>query len=294
MPVQSTCPQCGTVFPHPPKPARTYCSKRCRYAAPRLPLADRFYPKVKPGPLPDRHPEYGVCRDWTGTRHKRPDGSLSYGYLKPRNSPAILAHRAAWTLASGEAPPDDRDVLHTCDRTQCTQTQGDGVYTVNGIDYPRRGHLWLGDHMANMADRTEKERSNIRPRPGVLSPAAKLNDAAIADIRTRYATGRVRQQTLADEYGVNNATISMIVNGIRWGHLDGAITMRQRAQTTQGLKLTEHEALAIRAACDSRSMTQAAIALQYGVILSTVAKISQRKLWAQLEQSTHTGNSDQV
>jgi hypothetical protein len=47
----------------------------------------------------------------------------------------------------------------------------------------------------------------------------KLTAAQVLEIRARYAKGTETFQALADEYGVVNSTISKIVHGQRWAHL---------------------------------------------------------------------------
>lgn len=50
------------------------------------------------------------------------------------------ATRVAWYLQTGEWPPDDLFVLHTCDMGRCV----------------RRLHLYLGTHNDNMRDRHDR------------------------------------------------------------------------------------------------------------------------------------------
>lgn len=286
---KSTCQRCGIGFEHQRNTRRFYCSNRCRHAEPPLTLEERYWPKLsKAGPVPDQHPEFGNCWDWTGARTRRQNGQISYGYLKIRRAPVLLAHHLAWTLAGGSPVPENWEIGHTCDRVQCCRNDEAGVYVVRGVEYERHGHLWLATHAANMADCADKQRAALRVHPemarrGEHSPVAKLSDAAVMDICCRYATGGVSQQELADEYRVSTSTISMIVNGIHWGHLNNPLAVRKKRQyfrsEDRGRILTPALADAIRDACDQRTSTQAAIAQQYGVSLSTVAKIAQRKLW---------------
>jgi hypothetical protein len=63
----------------------------------------------------------------------------------------------------------------------------------------------------NAADRL-RDGTNIA---GERHPDAKLTDAQVAEIRTRYASGDVLQRELAAEYGVLQNHISRIVNMVR-------------------------------------------------------------------------------
>lgn len=52
--------------------------------------------------------------------------------------------------------------------------------------------------------------------PGERNGRAKLTEADIRKIRTVYATGNVTQQTLANQFGVTNVQISLIVRRKQW------------------------------------------------------------------------------
>lgn len=56
--------------------------------------------------------------------------------------PMTYAHRCAWIFTNGPIPAD-KDLMHSCDKRNCCN--------------PR--HMKLGDHDANMVDRTVKKRS---------------------------------------------------------------------------------------------------------------------------------------
>jgi hypothetical protein len=70
-----------------------------------------------------------------------------------------LAHVIAWLSASGERYERGLQVCHICDFPPCTRNDGPlGSYVVEGIAYPRYGHLWLGTDAANHADMRAKHR----------------------------------------------------------------------------------------------------------------------------------------
>ena len=50
-------------------------------------------------------------------------------------------------FASGDWPPDDRLVGHTCDNRRCVRADDVGIYIVRGRELPRRGHLFLGTQL---------------------------------------------------------------------------------------------------------------------------------------------------
>lgn len=106
---------------------------------------------------------------WRFNGSLRPDG---YGFLGIQRRP-VLAHRFAFYLAFGEFP-DDAIICHTCDNRSCVRTDEVGTYMVDGVEYHRRGHLWLGTYTANAMDMVAKGRSNkgrrLMPVPHPIVP----------------------------------------------------------------------------------------------------------------------------
>jgi hypothetical protein len=107
----------------------------------------------------------------------------------------VKAHRKAWEILHGPIPAGML-VMHTCDQPACV----------------RPNHLTLGTHLDNQRDKWAKGRGKI------VVWNRKLTFEQADEIRARYATGTIRQRTLADEYGVDQTTVSEIVNGKSYVH----------------------------------------------------------------------------
>jgi len=134
------------------------------------------------------------CWIWTGKRSGHRYGAFNIG------GRCIKAHRFSYELACGPIP-DGLHVLHRCDIGFCV----------------RPDHLFLGTHNDNMMDRTAKGRTN--PPVGERNAWAKLTDVVVQEIRARYAVGE-RQVDLAAAFNVDQTTISKIVIGHAWKHIN--------------------------------------------------------------------------
>lgn len=104
------------------------------------------------------------------------------------------AHRVSWMIHNGPIP-DGLWVLHRCDTPPCVNP----------------AHLFLGDHVTNMADSKRKGRTNR----GERHYGSKLTEAQMFAIKAALGEGAVGA-SLAREYGVSPQAISDIGCGNRW------------------------------------------------------------------------------
>ena len=139
------------------------------------------------------------CWEWTGSHN--PDG---YGHLRMHNRMGVPcdedAHRLSWRLHHG-AIPDGLCVLHTCDNPACVNP----------------AHLFLGTIADNNHDMRLKGRDR-HPR-GEQNGRAKLTQAAVLDMRRRYAAGGISQEQLGREYGVCQSVAGRAIQGLTWKQL---------------------------------------------------------------------------
>ena len=107
------------------------------------------------------------------------------------------AHRVTWQLTNGEIA-DGLFVLHKCDNPGCCNP----------------GHLFLGTHAANMADKVAKGRQ--ARVTGNRNGSAKLTAEDVRWMRWAYADGRYTQARLAELYGVSQQGISDAILHRTW------------------------------------------------------------------------------
>lgn len=206
------CAHCGAPFTaQKPSSRQRFCAPTCWYECNRRPLADRFSKFV------DRS---GECWLWTG--HGIPRG---YGQIWDwERKRLVYAHRAAYEMAAGSIPPGF-DVLHTCDVPSCVRNEPFGVYTINGVDIPAYGHLFLGTTRSNMRDMANKGRNGPQlaalariPRRGESNTQAKLTEVQVLEIRDACGAG-APQKAISAQYGVTVATVRAIVGRRIWSWL---------------------------------------------------------------------------
>lgn len=128
-------------------------------------------------------------------------GSTSRGYgkisIKGRN---ISVHKISYELFKGPIPKG-LDVCHTCDIKNCVNPK----------------HLWLGTRQENMIDCVSKGRHN-KPK-GLNVNTCKLTEEQVREIRKKYIPRKYSTRKLANEYGLNQATIFSIISRESWQHI---------------------------------------------------------------------------
>jgi hypothetical protein len=176
----------------------------------RIPLESRLFARIATS---------GECWLWQSRTNAK-----GYGEFKVAGK-TRRAHRIAWELVAGPIP-DGLYVCHTCDNPACCRNDDEGWYEVNGIRRPRRGHLYLGTHADNEADKRAKGRGSRgnhthpeRRARGESQGSAKLTTEKVVRIREQFAGGGISKRALAREYGVCRRTIRLIIQGSAWRHV---------------------------------------------------------------------------
>jgi hypothetical protein len=161
-----------------------------------LPLAERFWPKVKTlGPLD--------CWEWQAAKTDKGYGVIASDIddRKRRGLPVMMkAHRASWELARGPLPSGPLCVLHRCDNPPCVNPT----------------HLFLGTNADNIRDMHAKGRDNNGPRRhGSANHLTKLTPAQALEMRELYQWG-ASPKALATRFGVNVSHVRYVGIGRLW------------------------------------------------------------------------------
>lgn len=122
----------------------------------------------------------------------------------------VKLHRFIWELFTGEAVPQGKYVLHTCDVRSCCNPE----------------HLFLGTQKENMLDASRKGRLRgwVGTRPtGIDSATSKLSLGQAEEIRNKYEEISPRwgdcsrvMKNIGKDYGVGFTTVRDILAGRRW------------------------------------------------------------------------------
>ena len=157
----------------------------------KIGIEKRFWAKVnKKGPYNKRL--RSRCWVWEGSTRN------GYGRIYFEGA-TVPAHRKVWEIKVGKIP-EGKQVLHRCDNKVCVNIK----------------HLFVGTQSDNMLDCSRKGR--LHKAFGESNYNTKLTNEDVIEIRRRAADG-VKQVRLAEEYGLDPANISRIVQRKQWSHI---------------------------------------------------------------------------
>ena len=120
----------------------------------------------------------------------------------PRNMPAGLVHLLVARAFMGDPPPG-HEVNHKDDNRMNPR--------LDNLEYVTRSENQLHAYRVNMRPPVSNK--------GEAAGRAKLTNLQVQNIRDRYQTGKISQQTLANEFGIHQTMVGFIVRRANWTHL---------------------------------------------------------------------------
>jgi len=142
------------------------------------------------------------CWEWDGARHGNGYPYVVEPMIDKKKPKTLLVHRLmlSWKLGRELAPGEW--ALHKCDNPRCV----------------RPSHLFLGDHLTNIADQVAKKRHAF----GMQNGNHKLTEAQVVDVF--HATGTHKE--IAKRFSVSPSMVYKIKHGEHWKHL--TLPLRQK------------------------------------------------------------------
>lgn len=137
------------------------------------------------------------CWLWTGCLDKDGYGQFAFGGGK------WGAHELALSFTTGEFKHSSLDTCHSCHNPTCCNPH----------------HLRFDTRRSNIQDMDDAGRRVVG--------TAKLTAEDIITIRERRASGAA-QQDLAEQFGISDGQVSMIVRGLRWPDIGGPIQTERK------------------------------------------------------------------
>lgn len=159
-------------------------------------MKERFWSKVNKssGSYGDDGTYPTECWEWIGAKMVQ-----GYGQLRI-NGKHRLAHRVAFEL-DGQRLSSQQCVLHKCDNRACVNPS----------------HLRIGTRRENVQDAYDKGRN--KGAIGQTNHNSKLTPESVKSIRDAVSSGASHQE-MADRFGVSRPTISYLIQGKTWQHVE--------------------------------------------------------------------------
>lgn len=204
------------------------------------------------------------CWEWTAGAHEN-----GYGYISVEGD-NMGAHRLSYQLHKGEIP-EGALICHRCHNPSCVNPD----------------HLYAGDESSNAQDAIDNDDWPDMKETGLQN--SPLTEDMVREMRELYATGDVTYSDLSERFDVAMATVSRVITGEGWDHVDGAIDFDWRERSARkgsdnGVsKLTEDDVREIRDTYEREDITMAELGDRYDISSTNVSDIVNRNRWKHVE-----------
>ena len=190
------------------------------------------------------------CWEWLGSCDAKGYGTFNANYH------SIRAHRVSYMIKNGRhSIPEGMSICHRCDNRKCVNDK----------------HLFLGTNYDNVQDRHKKGRSGSAK--GENHGGSKLKNEDVVYIRNSFAKKEKSKKELAKMFNMSMSMIKGIIRGSYWKDSGGKITK------VEINRLSVDEVKNIRYNLLKTDIPRKDIAEKYGVSISTIANIENKKAW---------------
>jgi hypothetical protein len=158
------------------------------------------------------------------TKPRRVNSPICGGYrLVPAQSVSVQLVKGYPAYSASVGGKKTTVYIHRCVAKTFIPNPGGKpeINHINGIrdDFAIVNLEWC-THQENMAHAFSTGLATARLiGPGEGSPAAKLNDESVREIKRGLRAGQTKK-SLANKYGVSTGTIGFIARGETWGHIE--------------------------------------------------------------------------
>lgn len=178
---------------------RFHCKRNIKGQFLASPADERFWSFVAFASTGTGNLSWGKCWEWRGVCVGK-----GYGRFTLHRNVKVIAHRYAYEYINGTIP-GGLLCLHRCDNPPCCNPL----------------HPFLGTNADNMVDMRRKGRSGN----GALgrdrlswTPSSKVREPEVKEIR-RLARLHYTYKQLGVQFGIDDSTVSRLVNRQTWGHV---------------------------------------------------------------------------
>lgn len=142
-------------------------------------------------------PKSSGCWEWSGNKD-----TCGYGAFKMHRGQQVRAHRFVMAVIHGYIPNYRHlEICHKCDNPACCNPD----------------HLFLGTHLENMRDSSQKGRA--RSARGIIHHSNKLTEQQVIQLRNMRREKRTQWTTLGRIFGITAANARKTCLGLKWSWL---------------------------------------------------------------------------
>lgn len=148
-----------------------------------------------------------------------------------------------------------------------------------GSKHPLYGKHRTDEEKKKISKATTGKKNHNYGKRGEQSPASKLEDSKVIEIKNVLNEGKLSQRQIAKLFKIGVATVSYINTGVTWSHIDG----NENYTKKDVYKLSEKDIIEIKKLLATSNLTQAEIGVLFHVAGATISSIKSGKQWGHIQ-----------